>query len=161
MSGEPAIRKVLERLETWLTSNVGAGVNVHLDRPFDQSFRDEDLPYVNIRCDRTTFSVFNYGSMLHEAVVKFDIVSGAASSANINQSQAEIAAALTTRMWAMAPTSGTIGDLLQDKLPVSMGPEQDSFEMSDAGEATFTWALTYVTPLDDFRTILGASGLVT
>ena len=160
MSGEPAIRKVLDRLKDWLDGNVGTGVTVFLDRSYDEPFHDEDLPYVNIRCQRTAMSVFDYGTMLHEAAIKFDIVSGASSTRNIDQLQAEIMADINARMWAMDATAGTIGELLQDKLPLSVGPEQDEFELSDAGEAVFAWSVTFLTPLADFRTINGANGSV-
>lgn len=160
MSGEPAIRKVLDRLKTWLEGNVGTGVTVFVDRPYDESFHDADLPYVNIRCDGTGFEVFNYGTMLHAASIKFDIAGKETATRNVSEEQAEIAATLNARMWAMTMTAGGIGELLQDKLPVSLGAEQDEFQMSDAGETVFAWRLTWLTPLDDFRTIIGQNGLV-
>lgn len=160
MSGEPAIRKIIDRLYTWLDTHLGSGVKLFIDRPFDEPFRDEDLPYVNLRCDRTAYSVFDYGTMLHESALKFDIVSGDSSTKTNDELIAVIAATLNARMWAMDMVSGNIGELLQDKLPVSLGPEQDSFDGSDAGEMTFTWAVSYLTPLNDFCTINGQNGPV-
>ena len=158
MAGEPAIRKVLDRLHSWLDGQLGSGVALLLDRR--DPLHDEDLNYVILRCDHTAFSVFDYGSMKHEASIKFDIVTAETSTTTINEVQAEIAAKIVTRMWAMAPTAGTIGELLQDKLPLSMGADQNEFDLTDAGETTFSWAVTWLTPIDDFRTIIGAAGLV-
>jgi hypothetical protein len=158
MSGEPAVRKVLDRLKTWLDGNLGTGVTLLLDERDAQ--HAPDLPYVSIVCDRTTFRVFNYGSMLHEATIKFGIVTDEEGATNINEAQAEIAASIVARLSATTYAAGTLGELLQDKLPLSMGSEQDEFDLADAGGIFFTWSLTWLTPIDDFRTIIGAAGLV-
>ena len=158
MSGEPAIRKVLDRLHTWLNGQLGTGVTLLLDQR--DALHDEALPYVTIRCERTTFSVHNHGNMLHEAMIKFGIVTKEAGATNIDEAQAEIAAKITTRLFSTTFVSGTLGEVLQDKLPLSMGPESDEMDLADAGEMTFAWAFSWLTPIDDFRTIIGASGLV-
>lgn len=155
MSGEPAIRKVLVRLKAWLDGHVGTGVTVFIDRNYDEPYRDEDLPYVNIRADRVDFELVNYGGALqHSAHIKFDIAAKDSAASNIDSNQAEIAAALHARMWAMDYTPGNIGELLQDRLPLSMGPEEDRLSMSDAGESTFVWRLTWLTALTDIRTVI-------
>ena len=74
MSGEPAIRKVLVRTKEWLDDVSGSGVPNYIDRPFNQPFRDEDFPLVNIRCQRVDFDVFTYSAWLHTAQVMFDII---------------------------------------------------------------------------------------
>lgn len=158
MSGEPAVRKVLDRLHTWLDSQLGTGVTLLLDERDAQ--HDVDVPYVTIVCGGVRYSVHNHGNMLHEATIKFGIVTEEDGSTNVNEMQAEIAAKITARLFATTPTAGTLGELLQDKLPVSMGPEQDEFDLADAGGVFFTWSFTWLTPIDDFRTIIGASGLV-
>lgn len=167
MSGEPAIRKVLERLKVWVDGNVGAGVTVWLDRPFDEPFRDEELPCLNLRCQRVDFQVGNYSSgMLHEAAIAFDIITRSALVQTIDQKQAEIAADLVARIGAMNAAPGGIGELLSAQnngllcTPLSMGGQADEFDMADQGVSTFLWRFVFLTPINDFRTIIGQNGTV-
>lgn len=167
MSGEPAIRKVLERLKVWLDGNVGTGVTVWLDRPFDQPFHDEELPCLNLRCQRTDFQVSNYSAgMLHEAGIACDIITRSAAVQSIDQKQSEIAADLVARIGAMTAAPGQIGELLSAQnngllcTPLSMGGQSDEYDMADQGQSTFAWRFVFLTPLNDFRTIIGQNGPV-
>lgn len=159
MAGEPAIRKVLERTRAWLDGQLGSGVAIHIDRPFDRPFRDDDLPCVNLRCPMVTFSHHNFtGGFLHDGEVAFDIAAPSSATSGIGADQAEIAARLTARMAARTATAGTIGEALQDCYPLSMGVPQDEFLLADHGVTVFAWRFTWLTPLADFRTIIGHLG---
>lgn len=167
MSGEPAIRKVLERTKAWLDGNVGTGITVWLDRPFDQPFHDEELPCLNLRCQRVDMSVAGYSAgMMHEAMIAFDIITRSALVQTIDQKQAEIAADLVARIGTMNAVPGGIGELLSAQnngllcTPLSMGGQSDEFDMSDQGTSTFIWRFVFLTPLTDFRTIVGQNGTV-
>lgn len=159
MAGEPAIRKVLERLKAWLDGNVGSDVTVHIDRPFDVPFHDNELPCVNIRCQRVDFNnSFNYSHTLHDAAIMMDIITRSATLQTIDQKQSEIAADIVARLSARTAAAGTIGEVLQDCLPVAMGAAGDEFDQSDQGESTFAWRMTFLTSNTNFRTIAGHNG---
>ncbi len=160
MAGEAAITKVKNTLLTWLTGNIGSGVTITLDRAFDQPYHDEELPTVNIRCQQTDYDVFGYSGWLHSAAIMFDVVTRSSTTLTIDKKQAEIAADIVARIAARTSTAGTIGELLQDALPVSMGSSGADMELSDQGETTLQYRMTYLTPINDFRTIAGQNGLV-
>lgn len=163
MAGEPAIRKVLERLRDWLDGHLGAGVALRIDRAFDESWHDDELPAVNLRCQSVEYSAWNYtGGWLHDAAVMFDIITRSATTQTIDDKQAQIAAAIHARLndTARGAEPGTFGELVQDCLPVSMSHAQDELNLSDYGENTMTWRITFLTPLDSFTTIAGHNGLV-
>ncbi len=160
MSGEASVTKVTSRLNTWLASNIGTGVDLHVARPFDQPFRDGDLPAVNIRAAKIEIEQLTYDTEKHTMLTLFDIHAPSQASGSIQDDQAEIAAAIADRMSAMAPTSGTIGELLQNAEPVRLGPEEDDLLLSDHGQMTLAYRLVWLAPVGDLRTISGNLGLV-
>lgn len=160
MSGEAALTKVKTALEAWLAGNVGTGVNTFIDHPFDQAFRDEDYDLINIRCPDVSFETLTYNSWLHTGTFKLDIVCASGVGTTIEAKQQEIAAAIVARVGARVPTAGTLGELVQDCEPVSCGPDSDDSRLADEGEMTFEWRITWLTPINDFRAIVGANGLV-
>lgn len=167
MAGEAALTKFKWRLLDWLDGQIGAGVAVFIDRPFDQPFRDEDLDCVNIRVPQVDFMPHSYSQgMQHDLTVAFDIIVASSPTQSISESQAEIAAAIVDRLADMDGTSGSLGELLTSQntgllaTPVSLGQQQDDMGLSDHGENVFAWRFSYLTPIGDFRTIVGQSGLI-
>lgn len=162
MSGEAAITKVKSRLADWLDGEIGAGVTVGIDRPFDQALRDEDLPYVGVRVARVARQQGrpSHNATQHDIFVMFDIVAPSSATASIDEAQAEIEAAIVDRLGAMAPTSGTIGELIQLCEPVEIGPREEEFRLSDFGETVSAWRMVFLTPNGDFRSIFGTTGVV-
>jgi len=167
MAGEAALTKFKWRLLDWLEGQIGAGVAVFIDRPFDQPFRDDDLHCVNIRVPNVEFQPHSYSQgMLHDLTVAFDIIVASSVTQSLSDAQAEISAAIVDRLAAMDGSSGALGELLTAQnngllaTPVSMGQQQDEMGLSDHGEAIFAWRFAYLTPLGDFRTIIGQSGPV-
>lgn len=157
MPGEPAIRKVLTALRDILDGHVGAGVTVHIDRPFDQPFRDEELPAVNIRCTSVPRSQTQYNAWLHDAQIMLDIVTRSATTQTVDEIQSEIeadiAAVLLNPPASIVP--GSAFDMLTDIIPLGIGQRGDEFDMSDQGESTSAWRCPFLTPIGDFRTIAG------
>lgn len=161
MSGEPAVRKVLLGLNSWLDGHLGSGVGLEIDRPFNLAFHDDDFPLVNIRCPVTSYSnELTYNAWLHEGLISFDVITRSSTLSNIDADQAEIAAKMVERLGARVPTPGTIGELLTKCDPVSMGPDTDENRLVDHGESVFVWRMLWLTPINDFRTIIGANGPV-
>lgn len=157
MAGEPAIRKVLTGLEQILAGNLGAGVTVHIDRPFDQPYRDEELPAVNIRCQQVNRSQTQYNAWLHDAHIMFDIVTRSATTQTVDASQAEIEASLADVLLNPPATivPGSVFDMVADIIPLGIGTRGDEFDMADQGESTSAWRCPFLTPIGDFRTIAG------
>lgn len=157
MAGEPAIRKVLMALHDLLDGNLGAGVGVVIDRPYDQPFRDSELPLVNLRCEQVTRSQSQYNAWVHEARIMADIITPSATSMTVDGKQAEIEAKIAEVL--LNPpgsiTPGSVFDMLADILPLGIGQGRDDFDRSDSGETTSAWRCLFITPLNDFRTICG------
>ncbi len=160
MSGEASVTKITSRLQTWLTAEIGSGVGVHVARPFDQPFRDEDLPAVNLRAAKVEISQQTYGTEQHTMLALFDIHAPSAASGSIQDDQAEIAAAIADRLSERTTTAGTIGELLQSAEPVRMGQEEDDLLLSDHGQMTLAYRLVWLAPVGDLRTINGNLGTV-
>lgn len=162
MSGEPAITKVKDRLLDWLDGEIGLGVTIGKDRPFNRALQDDELPYVGIRIPRVErrqgYPSFNI--VTHEALVMFDITVPSADALSIDEQQAEIEAKIAARLAAMAPTSGTIGELLQICEPSQVGPHEEDLMLSDFGQTTSAWRMQFITPVGDFRTIHGTTGVI-
>lgn len=160
MSGEASLTKVVGRLDTWLTGNIGSGVGFHVARAFDKPFRDEDLPAVNMRAARVEISQHDYYGEMHELLALFDIHTPSKASGSIQNDQAEIAAAIADRIAAMTTTAGTIGELLQSAWPVRLGPDEDDLGLSDHGQSTLAYRFVWLAPAGDLRTISGNLGVV-
>ena len=160
MAGEPAIRKILTALHGLLDGNLGVDVSVHIDRPFDQPFRDEELPAVNIRCQSIERSQSQYNAWLHDARVMLDIITRSSTSQTIDEQQAEIEADIAEVL--LNPpgsiTAGSFFDMIADAVPLGIGQARDEMDMADAGESTSAWRLPFLTPINDFRTIAGRLG---
>lgn len=163
MPGVPAIRKVLIALRDVLAGNVGDGVQVFIDRPYDQPFRDEELPAVNIRCQQVERSQSQYNAWLHDAQIMFDIVTRSATTQTVDASQAEIEATIA-EVLLNPPTSiepGSVFDMLADIIPLGIGQRGNEFDMADGGESTSAWRCPFSTPIGDFRTIAGRVSTIT
>lgn len=163
MPGEPAIRKVLLALRDVLTGNVGVSVTVYIDRPFDQPFRDEELPAVNIRCQQVPRSLHQYNAWRHDAEIMFDIVTRSATTQTVDAAQADIeadiAAILLNPPASIEP--GSVFDMLTDTIPLGIGQRGNEFDMADGGESTSAWRCPFLTPIGDFRTIAGRVSTIT
>ncbi len=160
MAGEAAITKVKERLLSWLQGNV-TGATFELDRAYDRAYGDAELAtaQVNIRCARLDFEYRNYGSqMMHTGQFMFDIVTRSMTLQTIDARQAEIAADIVARLGARTETSGTIGELLEFCDPVAMGSPDDEQNLSDHGENTLVCRMVWITPPNDFKTIVSVNG---
>lgn len=160
MANEPAITKVKAALYDWLLGNLGTDISVFVDHPFDKPFRDDDYDLVNIRCPSVAFETLTYNTWLHTAQFKFDIICVSGIGVSIEAKQQEIAASIVSRIGARVSTAGTFGEMVQDCIPQSCGPDSDESRLSDEGETTFEWSITFLTPLNDFRAIAGANGTV-
>lgn len=160
MPGEAAITKVKQRLLTWLQGNV-AGASFELDRPFDRAYGDDDLAtaQVNIRCARTDYTIRNYdNAMLHDAQFMFDITTRSMTLQTIDERQAEVAADIVARLGARSATAGTIGEVLQFCDPLAMGGADNDMNLADHGENTLAYRIAWVTPYNDFKTIVSVTG---
>lgn len=162
MAGEAAIRKVLTGLFDLLDGNLGAGVTVHIDRPFDQPFRDEELPAVNVRCQQVTRSITQYAAWLHDAQVAFDIITRSATTQTVDEQQAEIEADIAAILLnpPSTITPGSAWDMITEAVPLGIGQRGEEYDFSDQGEATSLWRVPFLTPVDDFRSIAGRLGLI-
>lgn len=160
MAGEAAITKVKTRLKDWLTGEIGADVD--LDRPFNSAYSDEELatPQVNIRFARVDFDLRGYnGGWLHSGSVMFDIVTRSATVQTIDERQAEVIAAIVGRMAEITgDDTGQIGELLQLHEPVAVAQPEDDINLADYGSTTLAYRLIWVTPQNDFKTIVSATG---
>lgn len=160
MAGEAAVNKVMTGLQEWMGGEIGAGVRIDVNRPFDVPYQDNELPAVNIRVEQIDFDIFNYSGWLHTAAIMFDTVTRSSTLSTIDAEQAEIQASIVARLAARVATAGTIGELLQTCDPVSAGPPSPEDERADVGESTLAYRMTWLTPQNDFRTIAGHNGLV-
>lgn len=160
MAGEASLTKIKERMFTWLDGNIGSGVSLFLDRPFDQPFNESELNAVNIHFRNVGFVPFGHNSWQHIADLVFDIATESTTTSTIDEDQAQIAADIVARLSARTSAVGTIGELLQDAVPVSMTTESDDDRLADIGEASFAWRLTWLTPENDFKTVIGHNGNV-
>lgn len=167
MPGEAAITKFKTRLAAWLDGHIGAGIGLHLERPYDEPFHEGEMDCVNIRvpqCDAALVAAMN--AWEHTARVEFDLICKSAASGTISEAQAEIAAAIVDRLALLDATTGGLGEMLQAQAngllaaPLSLGPQQDEMMMSDNGEAVFAWSFVWLTPINDFRTVAGQNGLI-
>lgn len=161
MSGESAITKIKSRTLSWLTGEVGSGVDVHMDRKASEPFREEEMPCVNIRCQEFRIITRDYSSDTWEAAVMFDALAPSSVLSTIDADQAEIMSAIIERLAERAATVGTIGELLQICDPLTAGAQQDELNLSDFGVATLAYRMVFLTPRDNFRTIVGHNGPVT
>lgn len=160
MAGEAAITKVKERLLSWLQGNV-TGAEFELDRPYDTAYGDEELAtaQVNIRCSALDFSIRNYdNAMVHTGQFMFDITTRSMTLQTIDARQAEVAAGVVARLGARTEASGTIGELLEFCDPVAMGTGSDDQSLADHGEITLAYRMVWITPLNDFKTIVSVNG---
>lgn len=161
MAGEAALTKIKTRLKAWLDAgNIGATFEV--DRPFDISFGDDELetPVVNIRCQRTDYQLDRYqGAWMHEAQFMLDIVTRSSTLSTIDDRQGLVAANIVARLAARnSSQSGTIGECLIFCDPVTMGDSSEEGNLADHGVMTFAWRMVWLTPINDFKTIIGLSG---
>lgn len=161
MAGEAALTKIKLRVKSWLDGGA-IGATTEIDRPFDDAFGDEELatPAVNIRCQRTNYDLNGYSNgWMHEAQFMFDIATRSATLSTIDDRQALIAANIVARLAARDPSqSGTIGECLIFCDPVAMGDSSEDGNLSDHGVMTLAYRLVWLTPTNDFITIIGTSG---
>ena len=161
MAGEAALTKIKLRLKSWIDGGA-IGATTEIDRAFDDAFGDEELetPVVNIRCQRTDYQLQGYANAwMHEAQMMFDIVTRSSTLSTIDDRQGLIAANIVARLAARDPSqSGTIGECLIICDPVAMGDSSDEGNLSDHGVMTFAWRMVWLTPTNDFKTIIGTSG---
>lgn len=150
MAGTPALRKVIEALETTLAS---AGT-VFIDRPEDESFGEGQLPAWNILTDaEVEFSPLDQGTTLHRATVDIDLIDkiGETSIASrLDELEAETVELLHA--------DRTLGGLAQDVRPDSSAASGQIY--ADAGARTLSVTILYLTPLGDHRTVIGATGII-
>jgi hypothetical protein len=160
MAGEAALTKVKLRLKAWLDGGA-IGATTEIDRAFDNPFGDDELdtPVVNIRCQRVDYNVRGYnGGWQHEAQMMFDIVTRSSTLSTIDDRQGLIAANIVARLAAKDATVGTIGEVLEYCDPVAMGDTSEEGNLSDHGVMTFAWRMTWLTPINDFKTIFAVNG---
>lgn len=149
MSGT-AIRKVLEAVAETLATV--PGFTVEIDRPTDKPFGRVQAPAVNIRFIGENFDLFDHATMLHEMEVDLDLYAVPTASESISLAQAEMQAAAVAVLWA----DRFLGGRVQDVTPQSF--EGESATVAEAGVAPLKLKVLYLTPIGDFRTIIGQAG---
>lgn len=161
MAGEAALTKIKLRSKSWLDGGA-IGATTEIDRPFDNGIGDDELEtaIVNIRCQRTNYDLQGYSNAwMHEAQVMFDIITRSSTLSTIDDRQALIAAKIVARFAARDPgQSGTIGECLIFCDPVAMGDNSEEGNLSDHGVMTLAYRMVWLTPTNDFITIIGLSG---
>jgi hypothetical protein len=161
MAGEAALTKIKLRVKSWLDGGA-IGATTVIDRAFDNAFGDEELetPVVNIRCQRTDYQLERYaGAWMHEAQFMFDIVTRSSALSTIDDRQALVAANIVARLAARdSGQSETIGECLIFCDPVAMGDSSEEGNLSDHGVMTMAYRMAWLTPTDNFITIIGTSG---
>lgn len=151
MAGEPSIVKVTEAIATLLEGMTD--VNVFPDRSDSEPIQESERPAVALRFTRIEFQPTGSQSEIrHAATLDMDFY-------EVEPTEARISTKLS-RMMAEAnvliAADRTIGGLVESFELREATAELDF--VPDYGCATLTAELTWLTPRNDFTTILGASG---
>jgi hypothetical protein len=129
-------------------------MKVFMDRSEDEPVLDEERPCCVIRIVDVQFSpAMGQSEMRHDVTVDFDFYEPILSSATITRRLAGMIAEAN----ALIAADRTVSGMLESFELRSATAEIDA--MPDLGCATLTGELTFLTPRNDFTTILGASGL--
>lgn len=125
-----------------------------LDRDPSDPLTSADLPGAIIGLLKVDFSYhLEQGQMRHDGQIAFSLNSGIVGSLNIDPVNQDIAASIVSTLAA----SDLLGGMVDFLDPVSLDPTEQ--EAADVGEALLIFACQFYTPTDDFRTIIGRSGL--
>ncbi|SDA14952.1 hypothetical protein [Sphingomonas sp. NFR15] len=152
MAGDPAIVKVTEAATALFRE--GMGINVFVDRSEDDPIREEERPAMAIRCVQIEFTpAMGQGEMLHECTFDFDFYEEDLTFGGISANLSRMIA----RGNALVAADRTLGGMLQQFELRTATAELDA--TPDLGCAILTAEISFLTPRDDFTTILGASGI--
>ena len=152
MAGEPSIVKVTDALATLFAGM--SGVNIFPDRSDSEPIDESERPAVAFRFTRVEFQPTGGQSEIrHAATLDMDFYELEPTEGRISTKMSRMIAAANTLIAADRTVGGRV----------------ESFELREAtaeldyvpdyGCATLTCDLTWLTPRNDFTTILGASGI--
>lgn len=153
MAGEPALTKVQTALKAALEAAM-PGWLVEADRADDSPLGNAELPALNIRYRGTVRDTISNCEVRNRArfglSLAVSVEEASTIAARLREAEADIGAAL----WA----DRTLGGLIFDYEIASTDGDEDV--LSDEGGRELDLTLSYLTPVGDDRTIIGAAGLV-
>jgi hypothetical protein len=153
MAGDPAIVKVTGAAVALFKAGM-QGVNVFADRSEDDPIREEERPAMALRFVQMQFTpTGGQAEMRHECVLDIDFYEENLSYGGISANLSRMIA----RANALVAGDRTLGGLLEQFELRSATAEIDT--TPDLGCAVLSSELSFLTPRDDFTTILGASGI--